>query len=73
MSIKGVSDLEYDWVTVLHEKGKAIEAYDKYIEDAKTASSQPCVELLEKLKQSDSEQMQKIKEHLTEVLQKGQM
>ena len=73
MSIQGVSDLEYDWVTVLHEKGKAIEAYDKYIEDAKTANSQPCVELLESLKQSDSEQMQKIKEHLMEVMQKGKM
>ena len=30
---------------MLHEKGKAVEAYDKYIEDAKTANSQPCVEL----------------------------
>ena len=73
MSIQGVSNLEYDWVTVLHEKGKAIEAYDKYIEDARTADSQPCIELLENLKQSDSEQMQKIKEHLIEVMQKGKM
>ena len=73
MSIQGVSDLEYDWVTVLHEKGKAIAAYDKYIEDAKKADSQPCIELLESLKQSDSEQMQKIKEHLMEVMQKGKM
>ena len=73
MSIQGVSDLEYDWVTVLHEKGKAVTAYDKYIEDAKAADSQPCVELLENLKQSDSEQMQKIKDHLMEVMQKGKM
>ncbi len=73
MAIKGVNDLEYDWVTVLHEKGKAVEAYDKYIEDAKTANSQPCVELLEKLKQSDSEQMQEIRQHLMEVMQKGNM
>ena len=73
MSINGVSDLEYDWVTVLHEKGKAIEAYDKYIEDAKAADSQPCVEMLESLKQSDTEHMQKIRQHLMEVMQKGQM
>ena len=73
MSIDGVSDLEYDWVTVLHEKGKAIAAYDKYIEDAKSADSQPCVELLESLKQSDSEHMQKIRQHLMEVMQKGTM
>lgn len=73
MSIQGVSDLEYDWVTVLHAKGKAIEAYDKYIEDAKTADSQPCIELFENLKQSDSEQMQKIKEHLMQVMQNGKM
>ena len=73
MSIQSVSDLEYDWVTVLHEKGKAVVAYDKYIEDAKTANSQACVELLENLKQSDSEQMQKIREHLMEVMQNGKM
>ena len=73
MAIKGVSDLEYDWVTVLHEKGKAIEAYDKYIEDAKAANSQPCVELLESLKQSDTEQMKKVRQHLMEVMQKGSM
>lgn len=73
MSIKSVSDLEYDWVTVLHEKGKAVKAYEKYIEDAKTADSQPCVELLENLKQSDSEHMEKIREHLMEVMQKGKM
>ena len=73
MAIKNVSNLEYDWVTVLHEKGKAVEAYDKYIEDAKAANSQPCVELLEKLKQSDAEQMQEIRQHLMEVMQQGKM
>ena len=73
MAIKNVNDLEYDWVTVLHEKGKAVKAYDKYIEDAKAADSQPCVELLENLKQSDAEQMQNIRQHLMEVMQKGQM
>lgn len=69
MAIKGVSDLEYDWATLLHEKGKAITAYDTYIEDAKAANAQACVELFEKLKQADSEQMQEIRNHLMEVMQ----
>ncbi|MGV2828580.1 hypothetical protein [Myxosarcina sp. GI1(2024)] len=73
MAIKNVSDLEYDWVTVLHEKGKAVAAYDKYIEDAKAAGSQACVELFEKLKQSDADRMQEIRQHLIEVMQKGKM
>ncbi|HEY9768069.1 MAG TPA: hypothetical protein V6C71_06110 [Coleofasciculaceae cyanobacterium] len=73
MSVQNLSNLEYDWVTILHEKGKAIAAYDKYIEDAKTADSQPCIELFENLKQSDSEHVQKIKEHLMQVMQNGTM
>lgn len=34
-----LSDLAYDWTTVLPEKAKALQAYDKYIEDARGAGS----------------------------------
>jgi hypothetical protein len=68
-----ISNLEYDFVTVLHNKGEAIKAYDTYIQDAQQANSQPCVELFQKLRQADIEQAKEIRHHLQEVLQKGKM
>ncbi|MCX7596496.1 MAG: hypothetical protein N2235_22640 [Fischerella sp.] len=68
-----ISNLEYDFLAVLHNKGKAIKAYDTYIQDAQQAGSQPCVELFQKLRQSEIEQAQEIRRHLQEVMQKGKM
>lgn len=68
-----ISDLEYDFVTVLHNKAEAVKAYDTYIKDAQEANSQPCVELFQKLRQSDIEQAQEIRRHLQQVLQHGKM
>lgn len=68
-----VSNLEYDFVTVLHDKAKGLKAYETYIQDAQQAGSQPCVELFQKLHQADSEQIKEIRQHLQEVMQKGKM
>ncbi|BBD61150.1 hypothetical protein NIES2109_39520 [Nostoc sp. HK-01] len=68
-----ISNLEYDFVTVLHNKAEAVKAYDTYIQDAQQANSQPCVELFQKLRQSDMEQAQEIRHHLQQVLQHGKM
>ena len=68
-----VSNLEYDLLAVLHNKAEAQKAYDKYIQDAQSMDSQPCVELFQKLKQSDMEQIQEIRHHLKEVMEKGKM
>ncbi|ARV62215.1 hypothetical protein BZZ01_29520 [Nostocales cyanobacterium HT-58-2] len=68
-----ISNLEYDFLTVLHNKGQAIKAYEIYIKDAQEAGSHPCVELFQKLRQSDIEQAQEIRRHLLEVMQKGKM
>jgi hypothetical protein len=72
-SQKPISNLEYDFVTVLHHKAEAVKAYDIYIKDAQEANSQPCVELFQKLRQSDIEQAQEIRQHLQQVLQHGKM
>jgi dihydrodipicolinate synthase/N-acetylneuraminate lyase len=58
---------------VLHNKAEAVKAYDTYIQDAQEANSQPCVELFQKLRQSDIEQAQEIRHHLQQVLQHGKM
>lgn len=68
-----ISNLEYDFVTVLHNKAEAVKAYEHYIKDAQEANSQPCVELFQKLRQSDMEQAKEIRHHLQEVLQHGKM
>ncbi len=68
-----ISDLEYDLLTVLKNKAEAVQMYDTYVRDAQKANSQPCVELLQKLQQEDTQHVQELRRHLQEVLQKGKM
>ena len=68
-----ISNLEYDFISVLHNKAEAIRAYDTYIKDAQQADSQPCVELFQKLRQADMDQAQEIRQHLQQVMQNGKM
>jgi rubrerythrin len=70
---QAINNLEYDLVTVLHNKSEAIQAYDKYIQDAQSQNSQPCVELFQKLQQQDVETAQEIRQHLQQVMQHGAM
>lgn len=70
---QAISNLEYDLVTVLHNKSEAVKAYETYIQDAQQSGSQPCAELFQKLMQSDLEQAQEIRQHLQQVLQTGKM
>jgi hypothetical protein len=70
---QAISDLEYDLLTVLQSKSEALKAYDKYVQDAQAIGSQPCVELFQKLQQTEIQQAQEIRQHLQEVMQKGKM
>ena len=70
---QAISNLEYDLLTVLQNKAEAVQAYDSYIQDAQSIGSQPCAELFQKLKQSEMQQVQEIREHLTQVMQHGKM
>lgn len=72
-SAKAISDLEYDLLTVLKNKAEAVQMYDTYMQDAQRADSQPCVQLLQKLKQADMEQVNELRHHLQEVMQHGKM
>ncbi|HAX84683.1 MAG TPA: hypothetical protein DCY91_00065 [Cyanobacteria bacterium UBA11370] len=68
-----ISNLEYDLLTVLQNKSEALKAYDTYIQDAQATGSQPCVELFQKLQQTEKQQAQEIRQHLQEVMQHGKM
>lgn len=54
--------MQFDVITVIQEKCKALQAYDKYLLDA-----QPCEELtavLEKIRSTDKEHVEELKQFL---------
>ncbi|MBE9108364.1 hypothetical protein IQ273_02870 [Nodosilinea sp. LEGE 07298] len=63
-----VSNLEYDWLTVMQNKAEALQAYDKYVQDAHDANSQECVDLFTQLKQTEMDQIQEIRKHLMKTM-----
>ena len=70
---QAISDLEYDLLTILHNKAEAVQMYSTYLKDAQEANSQPCVELIQKLQEADAAHVQELRQHLQEVMQKGRM
>jgi hypothetical protein len=59
-----LSDLMYDWLTVLQNKAEGLSAYEKYIQDAEAAGATACVEMLRKLHERDSQMVRDIKDHV---------
>lgn len=63
-----LSDLAYDWVSVVKNKAEALLAYDKYIRDADEAGSKECAEMFRSLHRDDTRHLEEAKRHLSEVL-----
>jgi len=63
-----ISDLLYDWLTILQSKAEGLNAYEKYVRDAEKENSQECVQLLRRLHQQDAAMVQEIKDHVTRML-----
>ena len=66
--IHPLSDLAYDWITLMQNKAQALMAYDQYIKDAEKAGSPECAAFFRKVHDSDKAQLAEAKEHLTAVL-----
>ena len=64
-----LSDLEYDWLTLMQNKAQALMAYDQYIKDAQAAKSPECAAFFRKVHDADKAQLAEAKEHLVKVLQ----
>jgi rubrerythrin len=64
-----LSDLAYDWVTLVQNKAQALMAYDQYIKDAEQAGSPECAALFRKIHDTDKAQLAEAKQHLLAVLQ----
>jgi hypothetical protein len=63
-----LSDLAFDWISVVKNKAEALLAYTKYIEDAEAVNARECVALLRRLHDQDAEALEQAKQHLTQVL-----
>lgn len=65
-----ISDLMYDWLTVLQSKAQGLNAYEKYIQDAEKEGATQCAEMFRELHQQDVKQVQKIRDHLKMMMSK---
>ena len=63
-SANPVSDLMYDWLTVLQSKAEGLNAYEKYIQDAEAAGSQECIAMFRRLHEHDSRMVEEVKKHV---------
>jgi bacterioferritin (cytochrome b1) len=64
-----LDNLTYDIITILYEKSKALEAYDKYLQDAQ--GDQQIVQLFEQIRKQDEQHIQQLQQHLGRVIGKG--
>ena len=64
-----LSNLAYDWITLMQNKAQALLAYDQYIQDAEAAGSAECAAFFRKVHDADKAQLAEAKEHLIAVLQ----
>ena len=65
-----ISDLMYDWLTVLQSKAEGLNAYEKYIQDAQKENATGCVEMFRKLHEHDARQVEEIRDHLMQMFNK---
>jgi len=63
-AINPISNLMYDWLTVLHEKAEGLAAYEKYVRDAEEAGSKECAEMFQKLYEQDAHMLVEIRDHV---------
>ena len=59
-----VSDLMFDWLTVLQSKAEGLAAYEKYIRDAEQANAKECVEMFRRIHEQDVKMLREIKDHV---------
>jgi hypothetical protein len=69
-SANPISDLMYDWLTVLHSKAEGLHAYEKYIRDAQKQGATECVDFFRRLREQDVHQVEEIRDHLMQMMNK---
>jgi hypothetical protein len=64
-----LSNLEYDWITLIQNKAQALMAYDQYIKDAEQAGSPECAAFFRRVHDADKAQLAEARQHLVAVMQ----
>jgi rubrerythrin len=64
-----ISDLAYDWITLVQNKAQALMAYDQYIKDAEAANSPECAAFFRQVHDADKAHLAEAQKHLVAVLQ----
>jgi hypothetical protein len=64
-----LSNLEYDWITLMQNKAQALIAYDQYIKDAEQANSPECAAFFRKVHDADKAQLAEARQHLAALMQ----
>ncbi len=67
---KPLSDLMYDWLTVLQNKAEGVAAYEKYIQDAESANATECAAMLRKLQEQDTRLLEEVRDHVFKMIVK---
>ena len=67
-TLSPIDDLTYDVITVLQNKAKALEAYDKYIGDAEDEDDDELKDLFIEMRRQDEEHVLTLKEALARRL-----
>jgi rubrerythrin len=67
-TVSPIDDLTYDVITVLQNKAKALEAYDKYLSDAEAEDDDDLKELFSEMRRQDEEHVAVLKEALARRL-----
>lgn len=61
-----LDNITFDLITILHEKSKGIEAFDKYLRDAQ--DDQQLRQVLERVRDEDRRHVQELSQHLQRCL-----
>lgn len=61
-----LDNLSYDLITMIHEKSKALEAYDQYERDAQ--GHPEISRLLAQIRQQDTQNIQQLIQHLSQLM-----
>lgn len=60
-----IDNLTYDLITIIHEKAKGLEAFDRYLQDCQ--GNQQVSNLLQQIRQQDSQFVQQLMQQLQQV------
>lgn len=64
-----ISDLLFDFVSLLHKKAEGLEATEKYLRDAEEQNSQSCIDILNRIIEQDRQVVVELRDHLADMLQ----